>query len=112
MADWRRHLPLTWSLAWSLVWSLVLATLMLGPALAPGYVLSYDMVWVPDLALRPDFWGLGSGLPRAVPSDAASATVAMSLIIASSEIFSTSQSDSPFPRWSKRTTATAPSYLG
>ncbi len=66
MADWRRHLPL----AWLLSWSLVLATLMLGPALAPGYVLSYDMVWVPDLALRPDFWGLGSGLPRAVPSDA------------------------------------------
>jgi hypothetical protein len=43
---------------------------MLGPALGPGYVLSYDMVWVPDLALRPDFLGLGSGLPRAVPSDA------------------------------------------
>jgi hypothetical protein len=66
VADWRRHLPLTWLLAWSLL----LATLMLGPALTPGYVLSYDMVWVPDLALRPDFWGLGSGLPRAVPSDA------------------------------------------
>src|SRR4051794_41976474 len=28
------------------------------------------MVWVPDLALRPDFLGLGSALPRAVPSDA------------------------------------------
>ena len=27
------------------------------------------MVWVPDLAVRPDGWGLGSGLPRAVPSD-------------------------------------------
>ncbi len=62
MADWRRLVP------W--VWSTVLAVLLLGPALAPGYVLSYDMVWVPDLALRPDFWGLGSGLPRAVPSDA------------------------------------------
>ena len=35
-----------------------------------GFVLSYDMVWVPDLALRPDFLGLGSALPRAVPSDA------------------------------------------
>jgi len=66
VADWRRHLPL----AWLLSWSLILATLMLGPALARGYVLSYDMVWVPDLALRPDFWGVGSGLPRAVPSDA------------------------------------------
>lgn len=51
-------------------WSLVLALLLLGPALGPGYVLSYDMVWVPDLALRGDFLGLASGLPRAVPSDA------------------------------------------
>lgn len=51
-------------------WALMLATVMLGPALGSGYVLSYDMVWVPDLALRPDFLGTGSGLPRAVPSDA------------------------------------------
>jgi len=51
-------------------WALVLAVLLLGPALGPGYVLSYDMVWVPDLAIRPDLLGLGSGLPRAVPSDA------------------------------------------
>ncbi|WP_164477866.1 hypothetical protein [Nocardioides pantholopis] len=51
------------------LWAAVLAVLLLGPALAPGYVLSYDMVWVPDLALRPGFLGLGSGLPRAVPSD-------------------------------------------
>lgn len=51
-------------------WSLLLAVLMLGPALFPGYVLSYDMVWVPDLALRPDAIGTGSALPRAVPSDA------------------------------------------
>ena len=33
-------------------WSLLLALLLLGPALGPGYVLAYDMVWVPDLALR------------------------------------------------------------
>jgi hypothetical protein len=33
-------------------------------------VLSYDMVWVPDLSLRSDFLGLGTALPRAVPSDA------------------------------------------
>lgn len=51
-------------------WSMLLAALMLGPALGTGFVLTYDMVWVPDLALRPDFLGLGSGLPRAVPSDA------------------------------------------
>ena len=55
---------------WCLLWSLVLAGALLGPALGPGYVLAYDMVWVPDLALRPDFLGLSSGLPRAVPSDA------------------------------------------
>ncbi|GGU12819.1 hypothetical protein [Nocardioides albus] len=52
------------------VWAGVLAVLLLGPALGPGFVLSYDMVWVPDLTLTRDVLGLGSGLPRAVPSDA------------------------------------------
>lgn len=52
------------------LWSLLLAVLMLGGALGPGYVLSYDMVWVPDLAVTPDVWGVGTALPRAVPSDA------------------------------------------
>ena len=51
-------------------WAAFLALLMLWPVLGVGYVLSYDMVWVPDLVLRSDFLGLGSGLPRAVPSDA------------------------------------------
>jgi hypothetical protein len=51
-------------------WAVLLPLLLLGPALGRGYVLSYDMVWVPDLALRSDFLGLGTGLPRAVPSDA------------------------------------------
>lgn len=51
------------------MWSLVLGVVLLGPALGPGLVLSYDMVWVPDLAVRPDAWGVGSALPRAVPSD-------------------------------------------
>ena len=60
----------TWQRALVAVWSLVLAVLLLGPALGPGYVLSYDMVWVRDLAVRADVLGLGSGLPRAVPSDA------------------------------------------
>lgn len=54
----------------STAWALALAVLMLGPALLPGYVLSRDMVWVPDLALRRDVVGLGTALPRAVPSDA------------------------------------------
>ena len=52
------------------VWAVLLPVLLLGPALGHGYVLTYDMVWVPDLALRSDFLGLGTGLPRAVPSDA------------------------------------------
>jgi len=51
-------------------WSLLVAAVVLGPALAPGLVLVRDMVWVPDLALGADALGLGSGLPRAVPSDA------------------------------------------
>ncbi len=51
-------------------WPWVLSLVVLLPVLRPGYVLSYDMVFVPDLAFRSDFLGLGSGLPRAVPSDA------------------------------------------
>lgn len=51
------------------LWSLILAVLLLGGALGPGYVLTYDMVWVPELTMRRDFWGMGSSLPRAVPSD-------------------------------------------
>lgn len=51
-------------------WSVVLPLALLGPALAPGYVLSYDMVWVPHLAMRTQLLGAGSGYPRAVPSDA------------------------------------------
>src|SRR5918994_5499946 len=60
----------TRELLWPTVWATVLAVLMLGGALGPGYVLSYDMVWVPDLAVTPDVWGVGTALPRAVPSDA------------------------------------------
>ncbi|WP_283138412.1 hypothetical protein [Rhizohabitans arisaemae] len=44
---------------------LFLGALVLGPALGPGFVLRYDMVFVPD----PPLWTAGSGLPRAVPSD-------------------------------------------
>ncbi len=52
------------------IWPWVLSLAILLPVLRPGYVLSYDMVFVPDLGFRTDFLGLGSGLPRAVPSDA------------------------------------------
>src|ERR1700710_909815 len=58
----RRHLPA--------LWALVLAVLLLGPALGPGYVLRYDLVWVPHLAPRSDFPGFAWSVPRAVPSDA------------------------------------------
>lgn len=51
-------------------WALALSLLLLGPALGWGYVLTYDMVWVPQLDLRSDTLGLGTALPRAVPSDA------------------------------------------
>jgi hypothetical protein len=50
--------------------SAVLAVLMLAPALRPGYVLSYDMVFVPHPDLTRGTVGLGDGLPRAVPVDA------------------------------------------
>ncbi|GAA3830015.1 hypothetical protein GCM10022226_58570 [Sphaerisporangium flaviroseum] len=44
---------------------LVVGALALGPALGPGFVLRYDMVFVPD---PPVTWPVG-GFPRAVPSD-------------------------------------------
>lgn len=56
--------------ALSLVSALGLAVLVLGPALAPGYVLLYDMVFVPRQDLLPASLGLGGQLPRAVPQDA------------------------------------------
>ncbi|MFN8170164.1 MAG: hypothetical protein U0S36_15470 [Candidatus Nanopelagicales bacterium] len=53
-----------------LLWAFGLAVVVLGPALAPGYVLQYDMVFVPQQALLPASFGLGGQLPRAVPQDA------------------------------------------
>ncbi|HEY1135522.1 MAG TPA: hypothetical protein VGE77_13190, partial [Nocardioides sp.] len=49
--------------------ALLAAVLLLGPVLAPGLVLSYDMVWVHDLAVTAAGWGWTDGVPRAVPSD-------------------------------------------
>lgn len=51
-------------------WPLLCALAICAPLLRPGYVLGYDMVFVPDLGLRDDVLGLGTALPRAVPSDA------------------------------------------
>jgi hypothetical protein len=39
------------------------------PLLRPGYVLAYDMVFAPRMPVTADTLGLGSPLPRAVPSD-------------------------------------------
>ncbi|MFI0353864.1 hypothetical protein [Actinomadura sp. 9N407] len=49
----------------------------LGPALAPGFVLSYDMVFVPDPAFTPMTFGLTGTVARHVPSDAAVTALAM-----------------------------------
>ena len=45
------------------------AALILGPLLRPGYVLAYDMVFTPRMPIGANSFGLGSQLPRAVPSD-------------------------------------------
>ncbi|MDL4814570.1 hypothetical protein [Actinomadura opuntiae] len=42
----------------------------LGPGLAPGFLLSYDMVFTPDPAFAPMTFGLTGTVPRHVPSDA------------------------------------------
>jgi hypothetical protein len=47
-----------------------LIVLLLGPALAPGYTLIRDQVFVPDQNLLPWMLGIGAGLPRSVPQDA------------------------------------------
>ncbi|WDZ89798.1 hypothetical protein [Nocardiopsis sp. HUAS JQ3] len=48
---------------------LLAGVLALGPALGPGYVLRYDMVFVPDLSPATVLRG-ADGFPRAIPSDA------------------------------------------
>lgn len=49
---------------------LALGLLALGPGLRPGYVLAYDMVFVPAPRFNATMFGLTGTLPRAVPSDA------------------------------------------
>lgn len=41
----------------------------LGPSLAPGYLLHYDLVFVPRLALSDRTLGVDGSVPRAVPND-------------------------------------------
>jgi hypothetical protein len=68
LAGWRR-LPAP-PQAWPALAGLGLGLLALGPALAPGYVLSYDMVFLPHAPISAATIGLSGGPPRAVPSDA------------------------------------------
>lgn len=56
-------------------WVGVLALVIAGPALMPGFALSYDLVFTPRQDLLPASIGVGSGLPRAVPQDAVVAIV-------------------------------------
>ncbi len=57
-------------------WAVLLALVVYVPLGLNGYVLSYDMAWVPRLDLhRLELWGLGPNVPRGVPSDAVVAIV-------------------------------------
>ena len=47
----------------------LLALLALGPLLGRGYVLTYDMVFVPRLELSPRLLGLDTAVARSVPAD-------------------------------------------
>ncbi|MBB2909776.1 hypothetical protein FHS43_001022 [Streptosporangium becharense] len=57
------------------VLGLLLGLLALGPALGPGFVLRYDMVFVPD----PPLTLPGEGFPRSVPSDLVVALLAQAV---------------------------------
>ncbi|MFC6707283.1 hypothetical protein [Flexivirga alba] len=48
---------------------LVCGLIALGPSLAPGYLLHYDLVFVPRLALSDRTLGVDGSVPRAVPND-------------------------------------------
>src|SRR6266545_4054652 len=48
----------------------LLTVAILAPVLPRGFILGYDMSFVPRQSLLPDSLGLGSGMPRAVPADA------------------------------------------
>ncbi|WP_017581924.1 hypothetical protein [Nocardiopsis valliformis] len=56
----------------------VAGVLALGPALGPGYVLRYDMLFVPELSLPAVLAG-ADGFPRAIPSDAVVAALTLLL---------------------------------
>ena len=56
---------------WALAGTALLVTVaVLAPLAAPGYVLAYDMVFVPRQPVRAELFAPSSTLPRAVPLDA------------------------------------------
>ncbi len=62
--------------SWPALTGLALGLLALGPGLARGFILSYDMVFVPDPPFSTALLGLSGGPARAVPSDAVVAVLA------------------------------------
>jgi hypothetical protein len=62
---------------WPALTGLLLGLLALGPALARGFVLSYDMVFVPEPPFSSALLGLTGGPARPVPSDAVVAVAAL-----------------------------------
>jgi hypothetical protein len=60
----------TWARRLVAAWPWFLALLVTAPLLRPGFVLSYDMVFVPRQNVLPTALGLAGPLPRAVPADA------------------------------------------
>jgi hypothetical protein len=53
--------------------------LALGPGLGRGFLLSYDMVFVPRMPFSAALIGLTGGPPRAVPSDAVVAVLSRAI---------------------------------
>lgn len=54
---------------WGAFVGLLCGLLALGPGLAPGYLLFYDMVFVPDPVFDDRLLGTDGSVPRAVPND-------------------------------------------
>ena len=65
--------------AWPALAGLGLGLLALGPGLRRGFLLSYDMVFVPRQPFTAALAGLAGGPPRAVPSDAVVAAASRAL---------------------------------
>src|SRR5207248_8478728 len=64
---------------WPALAGLGLGLLALGPGLRRGFLLSYDMVFVPRQPFTAALAGLARGPPRAVPSDAVVAAASRAL---------------------------------